>query len=51
MTGRLTFIVIAALANFGLGAFVYFKDSRNQINRYFAFFSFAVAAWTLSNRN
>jgi signal transduction histidine kinase/MFS family permease len=49
MTGRLTLIVIAALANFGLGAFVYRRHSRNSINRYFAFFSFAVAAWTLSN--
>ncbi len=49
MTGRLTFIVIAAIANFGLGVFVYLKSSRSAINRYFAFFSFAVAAWTLSN--
>jgi signal transduction histidine kinase len=49
MTGRLTFIVVAALANFGLGTFVYLKSARNTINRYFAFFSFAVAAWTLSN--
>lgn len=49
MTGRLAFIVIAAIANFGLGAFVYLKHSRNSINRYFAYFSFAVAAWTLSN--
>jgi len=49
MTSRLTFIVIAALANVGLGTFVYLKSSRNAINRYFAFFSFAVAAWTLSN--
>jgi signal transduction histidine kinase len=49
MIGRLTLIVLAALANFGLGGFVYLKDSRNSINRYFSFFSFAVAAWTLSN--
>ena len=49
MTGRLTFIVVAALANFGLGFFVYLTSSRSAINRYFAFFSFAVAAWTLSN--
>ncbi len=49
MTGRLVFIAIAAVANVGLGAFVYLKSSRNAINRYFAFFSFAVAAWTLSN--
>jgi PAS domain S-box-containing protein len=49
MTGRLAFIVIAAIANFGLGAFVYLRHSRNSINRYFAYFSFAVAAWTLSN--
>ena len=49
MSGRLAFIVIAAIANFGLGAFVYRKHSRNEINRYFAFFSFAVAVWTLSN--
>jgi signal transduction histidine kinase/MFS family permease len=49
MSGRLAFIVIAAIANFGLGAFVYLKHSRNEINRYFAFFSFAVAVWTLSN--
>jgi len=49
MTGRLAFIVIAAIANFGLGAFVYRRHARNPINRYFAFFSFAVATWTLSN--
>ena len=49
MTGRLAFIVLAAFANFGLGAFVYSKSPRNPINRHFAFFSFAVAAWTLSN--
>jgi signal transduction histidine kinase len=49
MPGRLAFIVIAAIANFGLGAFVYKRHTRNPINRYFAFFSFAVAAWTLSN--
>jgi signal transduction histidine kinase/MFS family permease len=49
MTGRLAFIVIAAIANFGLGTFVYLRHARNPINRYFAFFSFAVAAWTLSN--
>jgi PAS domain S-box-containing protein len=49
MTGRLTFIVIAAIANFGLGLFVYLKDPAKAINRHFAFFSFAVAAWTLSN--
>jgi signal transduction histidine kinase len=49
MSGRLAFIVIAAIANFGLGTFVYLKHSRNEINRYFAFFSFSVAVWTLSN--
>ena len=49
MAGRLTFIVIAAIANFGLGGFVYLKSPKNPINRHFAFFSFAVAAWTLSN--
>lgn len=49
MTGRLSFILIAAIANIGLGLFVYLKNSRKAINRYFAFFSFAVAGWTLSN--
>jgi signal transduction histidine kinase len=49
MTGRLSFIIIAAIANFGLGAFVYLKGTRNPINRYFGFFSLSVAAWTLSN--
>ncbi|HEY7531464.1 MAG TPA: ATP-binding protein [Nitrospiraceae bacterium] len=49
MIDRLTFIVIAAVANFGLGLFVYAKNPRNPINRHFALFSFAVAAWTLSN--
>jgi signal transduction histidine kinase len=49
MTGHLTFIVIAAIANFGLGLFVYLKNAPKSINRHFAFFSFAVAAWTLSN--
>jgi PAS domain S-box-containing protein len=51
MTGRLTFIVIAALANVALGTFVYLKlrTPKSAIGRYFAFFSYAVAAWTLSN--
>jgi PAS domain S-box-containing protein len=49
MTGRLTLIVLAALANFGLGAFIYVKGTRHPINRHFAFFSISVAAWTLSN--
>lgn len=49
MSGRIFFIVVAALANVGLGAFIWLKSSRNAINRYFALFSFAVAAWTVSN--
>src|SRR4026209_991929 len=51
MTGRLTFIVIVALANVALGTFVYLKlrTPWSAIGRYFAFFSYAVAAWTLSN--
>jgi signal transduction histidine kinase len=49
MSGRLVFIVVAAIANVGLGAFIWLKSSRNAINRYFALFSFAVAAWTVSN--
>lgn len=49
MAGRLTFIVIAAIANIGLGLFVYLKNPRKQINQHFTFFSFSVAAWTLSN--
>ena len=49
MNTRLTFIAVAAIANFVLGTFVYLKNSKNAINRHFAFFSFAVAAWTLSN--
>ncbi len=49
MTGRLILIVFAAFANFGLGLFVYIKSPLKAINRHFAFFSFAVAAWTLSN--
>jgi PAS domain S-box-containing protein len=49
MTGRLVFIVIAAIANLGLAIFVFLKNPQNRINRYFALFSFAVAAWTLSN--
>lgn len=49
MSGRLVLIVIAALANVGLGGIVYLKGPRHSINRHFAFFSIAVAAWTLSN--
>jgi PAS domain S-box-containing protein len=49
MGGRLTFIVIAAIANLVLGLFVFTKGPRNAINRHFAFFSISVAAWTLSN--
>jgi PAS domain S-box-containing protein len=51
MSGRLTFIVLTALANVALGTFVYLKlrTSRGSIGRYFAFFSYSVAAWTLSN--
>ncbi len=49
MSGRLFLIVVAALGNVGLGAFIWLKSSRNAVNRYFALFSFAVAAWTVSN--
>lgn len=49
MTGRLAFIVVAAIANLGLGIFVFLKGPRNPINRHFTFFSVSVAAWTLSN--
>lgn len=51
MTGRLTFLVITALANVAFGTFVYLKlrISRRAIGQYFALFSYAVAAWTLSN--
>ena len=45
MSGRLVFIVVAAIANVGLGAFIWLKSSRNAINRYFALFSFAVAIY------
>jgi hypothetical protein len=33
MSGRLVFIVVAAIANVGLGAFIWLKSSRNAINR------------------
>jgi len=49
MNGHLTLIVAAAAANIVLGAAVLGRKPRNNINRYFALFSFFVAAWTLSN--
>lgn len=44
-----TLIAFAALANLGLGLTVLARNSSSPINRYFAFFSFSVAAWTFSN--
>ena len=49
MTGHLALIAAVAVANLALGAAVLAKQPRGKINRYFALFSFAVAAWTLSN--
>ncbi len=49
MTGHLTLLTIAALANAGLGAIVLSRDFNNSIYRSFAAFSFSVATWTLSN--
>jgi PAS domain S-box-containing protein len=45
----LVLITIAALGNLGLGSAILSKDPKNPVHRYFAGFSFAVAAWTLSN--
>ena len=49
MNERLTISVIAALANGSLGLVVLFKDFPQRVNQYFAWFSFSVAAWALSN--
>ena len=49
MSGYLTLLTIAALANIGLGAIVLSRDMKSSIYRRFAAFSFFVATWTLSN--
>jgi PAS domain S-box-containing protein len=49
MSVHLTLIILAAFANLVLGAAVLFRSPRGLIHRYFAFFSWAVASWTLSN--
>lgn len=49
MNGHLALIAAAGVASLGLGAAVLSRQPRAQINRYFALFSFAVTAWTLSN--
>jgi len=46
---HLVLITLAALANLVLGAAILSKEPRGRIHRYFALFSFSVAAWTLSN--
>ena len=49
MNPQLVLIVAAAAGNIGLGALVLARQPRAKINRYFAVFSFSVAAWTASN--
>src|SRR3989442_7020179 len=49
MNERLTISLVAAFANTILGLLVWFKNSSQRVNRYFACFSLAVAAWALSN--
>jgi signal transduction histidine kinase len=49
MNPQLALITAAAIANIGLGALVLVRQPRAKINRYFAMFSFSVAAWTVSN--
>lgn len=49
MTPQLALIATAALGNIALGALVLLRQPRAKINRYFAVFSFSVAAWTASN--
>ena len=49
MNGHLALIAAAGVASLGLGAAVLSRQPRAKINRYFAIFSFAVTAWTLSN--
>jgi PAS domain S-box-containing protein len=49
MNGHLALIGASGIASLGLGAAVLSRQPRGKINRYFALFSFAVTAWTLSN--
>ena len=49
MSGHLALIAAVPLANISLGGAVLLRQPRRSINRYFALFSFSVAAWTLSN--
>ena len=49
MNGHLALIGAAGVASLGLGAAVLLRQPTGKINRYFAIFSFAVTAWTLSN--
>ena len=49
MTPQLALIAAAALGNIALGVLVLVRQPNAKINRYFAVFSFSVAAWTASN--
>ena len=49
MNPQLVLIIAAAVGNIGLGALVLARQPTAKINRYFAVFSFSVAAWTASN--
>ncbi|HEV8485379.1 MAG TPA: ATP-binding protein [Blastocatellia bacterium] len=48
-SGHLLLITTAATANLGLGIAIVSRNRRSPIHRYFGFFSFSVASWTLSN--
>jgi PAS domain S-box-containing protein len=49
IAGQLVTITLAAVANLGLGIAILSRNRSSHIHRYFAVFSFSVAAWTLSN--
>ena len=46
---HLALITIAAVANLALGTAILWRNPKGKIHRYFAVFSFSVAAWILSN--
>src|SRR5215831_1591501 len=43
---QLSFLVLVSILNAGLGARVYSRNRGNWVNRSFAFFAFAVSAWS-----
>jgi PAS domain S-box-containing protein len=46
---HLLLTIVSAMANIGLGLAILSRNNRSSIHGYFSIFSFAVAAWTVTN--